>query len=196
MPSTFSPNLRIELIASGEQTNQWGNTTNTNLGTVIEEAISGLTTVDVTAGNVTLTAYNGIADQARKMIINVTGTPGVARTITAPAVTKVYVLVNSSNSTTTIFTTSGSSIGLTIASGVAQVIYSDGVSFYLANPAITATYSPSKAVATNASGKLVASTTTATELGYVSGATSNIQTQINAVSALSKFAPVNYVLSI
>jgi hypothetical protein len=130
MPSTFSPNLRIELIASGEQTNQWGNTTNTNLGTVIEEAISGLTTVDVTAGNVTLTAFNGIADQARQMILNITGTPGVARTITAPAVTKVYVVVNSSNSATTIFTTSGFSIGLSIASGVAQVIYSDGVSFY------------------------------------------------------------------
>lgn len=185
MPSTYSPNLRIELIASGEQTNQWGNTTNTNLGTIIEEAISGLATANVTAGDVTLTALNGVADQARQMILNITGTPGVARSITAPAVTKVYVVVNSSNSATTMFTTSGSSIGLVIPSGAVQVIYSDGVSFYNAT---TVVLTANKAVATNASGLLAASTTTSTELGYLSGTTSNVQNQIN-----SKFA-INYVL--
>ena len=41
MPSTFSPNLRIELIGDGEQAGAWGNTTNSNLGTLIESAISG-----------------------------------------------------------------------------------------------------------------------------------------------------------
>ena len=188
MPSTYSPNLRIELIASGEQANQWGNTTNTNLGTVIEEAISGLATVDVTAGNVTLTAYNGVADQARQMILSVTGTPGTARTITAPAVTKVYVIINSSNSLVTLYTTNGASVGLAISAGTAKVVYSDGVSFYAANPAVTTTYSPSKAVATDSSGNLVGSTTTSTELGYLSGVTGSIQNQING-----RFA-INFVL--
>ena len=188
MPSTYSPNLRIELIASGEQSNQWGNTTNTNLGTVIEEAISGLATVDVTAGNVTLTAYNGVADQARQMILSVTGTPGTARTITAPAVTKVYVIINSSDSLVTLYTTNGASVGLAISAGTAKVVYSDGVSFYAANPAVTTTYSPSKAVATDSSGNLVGSTTTSTELGYLSGVTGSVQNQING-----RFA-INFVL--
>lgn len=188
MPSTYSPNLRIELIASGEQANQWGNTTNTNLGTIIEEAISGLTTVDVTAGDVTLSALNGVADQARQMILSITGTPGVTRTITAPAVTKVYVIVNGSNGAISLITSNGASVGLSISAGTTKVVYSDGVSFYAANPATTATYSPSKAVATDSSGVLVASTTTSTELGYLSGATSNIQNQIS-----SRFA-INYVL--
>lgn len=39
MASTYSPNLRIELIAVGEQANTWGGTTNNNLGTLIREAV-------------------------------------------------------------------------------------------------------------------------------------------------------------
>jgi hypothetical protein len=96
MASTYSPNLRIELIATGEQSNTWGGTTNNNLGTLIEQAISGLVSIDVTAGDVTLTALNGTSDQSRQMIIVATGTPGVARVITAPAVNKVYIVYNNS----------------------------------------------------------------------------------------------------
>ena len=40
MSSTYSPNLRLELIANGEQSGTWGNTTNTNLGTLLEQAIT------------------------------------------------------------------------------------------------------------------------------------------------------------
>ena len=41
MARTFSPDLRIELIGAGEQPGVWGTTTNTNLGTLIEDAIAG-----------------------------------------------------------------------------------------------------------------------------------------------------------
>jgi hypothetical protein len=44
MPSSFSPNLRLELIGAGEQAGTWGTTTNTNLGTLVEDAISGYVT--------------------------------------------------------------------------------------------------------------------------------------------------------
>ena len=39
MASTYS-DLKIELIGTGEQTGTWGATTNTNLGTALEEAIT------------------------------------------------------------------------------------------------------------------------------------------------------------
>ena len=66
MPSTFSPSLRIELIGAGEQSGTWNNTTNNNLGDLIEQAISGATTtLNVTSGDITLTALNGITDEAR-----------------------------------------------------------------------------------------------------------------------------------
>ena len=41
MASTYSANLKIELIATGEQSGTWGGTTNTNLGTALEEAVVG-----------------------------------------------------------------------------------------------------------------------------------------------------------
>ena len=59
MPSTYSPNLRIELIANGEQSGTWGTTTNVNLGTLIEDAIAGYVSVSVTSANQALTAKHG-----------------------------------------------------------------------------------------------------------------------------------------
>jgi hypothetical protein len=190
MPSTYSSNLRIELIASGEQANQWGITTNTNLGTLIEQAIAGLASIDVTAGDVTLTALNGTTDQSRQMVLSVTGTPGVARYILAPAVSKVYVVANDSTEDVDIITTAVGSLGVTVTPGTSTIVYTDGVDFFTANDNVLSTYAPNVAVITDALGILTGSAVTDTELGYLSGATSNIQTQINA-----KFA-ANFILSI
>ena len=128
MASTYSPTLRFEIIGNGEQANTWGTTTNTNIGTLIEQSIAGLVSVDVTAGNVTLTSLNGASDEARQMIINVTGSPGTARTVLAPAVSKVYVVINSSDDDVDIQTTT---LGLayTVASGYAAFVYCDGTDF-------------------------------------------------------------------
>ena len=46
--STYSPNLRIQLIATGDQAGAWGNTTDVNLGTLIEGAISGWQAITIT----------------------------------------------------------------------------------------------------------------------------------------------------
>jgi hypothetical protein len=127
MASTYSPNLRIELIGNGEQSNTWGTTTNTNLGTLIEQAISGLVSVDVTAGNVTLTTLNGASDQSRQMIIVATGTPGVTRTITAPAVNKVYIVYNNSNAALSFIASGGTGVSLSV--GAKKLIYCDGTNF-------------------------------------------------------------------
>ena len=127
--STYSSNLRIELIGSGEQANTWGTTTNTNLGTIIEAAIAGSVSVDVTAANVTLTTANGAADQARNMILNITGTPGVARTVYCPnSVTKVYVVANNSNAAVTVSTVSGT--GVSVTAGYARYLYCNGTNVY------------------------------------------------------------------
>jgi len=50
MASTYSTNLAIELIGTGEQSGTWGVTTNTNLGTLLEQAISGYVTQAITDG--------------------------------------------------------------------------------------------------------------------------------------------------
>jgi hypothetical protein len=107
MPSTFSPALRIELIGSGEQSGVWGNTTNNNLGDLVEQAITGATDLNVTAADVTLTALNGVTDQARSAVLIVTGTAGITRVITIPNANKAYTVKNRSDATVQIKTASG-----------------------------------------------------------------------------------------
>jgi hypothetical protein len=99
MPSTYSPLLRLELMAIGEKTNTWGTTNNTNLGTLIEKGIAGAATIDVTAGNVTLTALNGADDEARAAVLLVVGSmgPGETRGVVAPSTSKVYAVRNGAN---------------------------------------------------------------------------------------------------
>ena len=104
MPSTYSNNLRIQLIAAGEQGNTWGITTNTNLGTLIEDAISGLVNLEspnaVWITNVcTLSVRDGSYDAARNMYLVVPISVTLTNTgqIVAPEVPKVYVSSNYSN---------------------------------------------------------------------------------------------------
>ena len=59
--STYSPDLRIELITTGDQAGTWGNTTNTNLSNVIEQAIAGYVSVAVSSANQAFTYTNGAA---------------------------------------------------------------------------------------------------------------------------------------
>jgi hypothetical protein len=108
MPSTFSPSLRIELIGDGEQSGVWGQTTNNNLGDLLEQAIAGRTALNVTAGNLTLTSLNGVVDEARSAVLAVTGTPGVTRILTIPNVKKTYTVINSTANIVQIKTASGS----------------------------------------------------------------------------------------
>jgi hypothetical protein len=129
MPSTFSPNLKIELIGAGEQVGLWGTTTNTNFGTALEQAIVGRVTVTfATDANKTLTlADSNAAQDARAVFLNVTS--GVSLTVTrdliVPAITKNYIVKNA--------TTGGQSIrvivagvGVTIPNGKTALIYNDG----------------------------------------------------------------------
>ena len=107
MPSVFSPSLRIEEIASGEASGTWGVLTNNNLGNLIEQAIAYTTSIDVTSGNVTLTSLNGLLDQARSAVLEVTGTPGVTRAITIPNTQKTYTVRNRTANITQVKTASG-----------------------------------------------------------------------------------------
>ena len=132
MPSTYSPNLRIELIASGEQGNTWGGTTNNNLGTLIENAISGTVSIDSMPSNTyTLTVLNGANDNARNMYIKVSSstTLSAAGTIIAPAVSKMYVITNSSLGGFAVTLKTSASTGISIPNGATRTVFYDGTDF-------------------------------------------------------------------
>ena len=120
MPSTFSTDLRIELIGNGEQSGTWGTTTNNNLGILIEDAISGMAAVSVTSAAQPLTAIDGAADEARCAALRLTTTTGAAFAVYAPPVTKLYVIQNTTSFTATIY--ASTIIGNIIAAGTGVAV--------------------------------------------------------------------------
>ena len=124
MASSYS-DLKIELINTGEQSGSWGTTTNTNLGTAIEEAIVGTVDVAFSSGQVTLTLSNSNATQsARHLRLNLTGTSGGAQNLVVPAIQKNYLVNNGTADTITVKTPSGSGIG--VPSGKTMWVYNNG----------------------------------------------------------------------
>ena len=103
MASTYSTNLALELIGTGDQSGAWGTTTNGNLGTLIEQAISGYVTQAVTTGASTaITIPNGATGVARNMFIELTGTGGTNTFLTVPANKKLYFIYNNSTGDVTV----------------------------------------------------------------------------------------------
>jgi microcystin-dependent protein len=127
MASTYSPNLRLELITTGEQQGTWGSTTNTNLGTLLEEAIGGYVSVTVSdVADTTLTTSNGSADQSRNMVINLAGALTATRNVICPAIEKLYVVKNATTGgQSVVFKVSGQT-GVTVPNGIIEFIYVDG----------------------------------------------------------------------
>ena len=128
MSSTFS-NLKFELIGNGEQSGTWGTTTNTNIGTAIEQAVVGMATLDsgdFTANVATLTLANtNAAQDARALCLNIaSGAVSAAGTVNVPAIQKPYIVINGSSFTVTV-KVSGQT-GVAVPAGKRTVVYNNG----------------------------------------------------------------------
>lgn len=126
MPSSYSTDLRIELIATGEQSGTWGSTTNTNLGTVIEDAIAGMASVTTIVSPYTLTTVNGAADEARCAALQLSTTTGANFIVIVPTVTKLYVVKNV-DLTYSVEVKTASGTGVIIPAGKTSLVRCDGV---------------------------------------------------------------------
>jgi len=128
MASTFS-NLKFEIIGDGEQSGTWGTTTNTNIGTAIEQAIVGMATLeaaDFTANVATLTLANtNAAQDARALCLNIASDAvSAAGTVNVPAIEKPYLIINGSSFTVTV-KVSGQT-GVAVPAGKRTVVYNNG----------------------------------------------------------------------
>jgi microcystin-dependent protein len=130
MASTFSPSLRIELIGDGDQSGIWGQTTNNNLGALIEQAIAGVVTINMADTNYTMSNFNGVTDEARNQVIVLTGTNTAQRNLIAPLVEKTYVIKNSTTGGFAIQIIGSSGTGVVVPNGVTTSVYCDGLNFY------------------------------------------------------------------
>jgi hypothetical protein len=116
MADTFSPLLRAILQANGGNINLWGTIFNASVIDLLEEAITGVSTVDVTFGNVDLTPQNGLTDDARPMFLYVTGNPGATAIVTVPTLSKMYIVINATNPAQSIQVKTTLSAAITIRS--------------------------------------------------------------------------------
>lgn len=125
MTSTYSTNLKLTLMGTGDQSGTWGDTTNTNLGTLVEEAVAGYTTQALTGASATttLTIPDGATSVGRNYVIEFTGTPTVTHTVIVPTVDKPYLLFNNTSISVLVKTTAGT--GVTIAAGKKAIVYAN-----------------------------------------------------------------------
>jgi microcystin-dependent protein len=132
MASTYSPSLKLELIGNGDQSGTWGTTTNNNLGTLLEQAITGVQNITMLNADYVLTNYNGTSDEARNAVLVVGGTNSAIRQIIAPLVNKLYVVTNNTSGgyAITVGGVSGSTV--TIPNGITAQVYCNGTNFYSA----------------------------------------------------------------
>lgn len=130
MASTYSTNLKIELMGTGDQSGAWGNTTNTNLGTALEQAIVGYGNPNYASdANLTLTLTDSNASQAaRCFVLNVTS--GVALTTTrelvVPTIQKPYIIRNNTTGSQSITVKTSAGTGVTVPNGKYAFVYADG----------------------------------------------------------------------
>lgn len=129
MASTYS-NLKFELIATGEQSGAWGATTNTNIGTAIEQAVVGMATLetgDFSSNVATLSLSNTNALQdARALCLNITATLSAAGTINVPAIEKPYIIINNSSGGYAITVKVSGQTGVSVPNGKRTVVYNNG----------------------------------------------------------------------
>jgi len=137
MSSTYSTNLGIELIGSGDQAGNWGSTTNSNLGTLIEQAISGVVTQAMADADQTMTITSGAStatNNARNMFIECTGALTAARSLIVPTNKKLYFISNATTGGFAITVKVSGQTGVSVPMGakVALVMNSAGTDIVVA----------------------------------------------------------------
>ncbi len=124
MASTYSA-LKIQLMATGENSGTWGNVTNDNLGVALEEAIVGSADVLFAGADVTLTLTNTNATQtARNLRLNLIGVTGAPRSLIVPAIEKVYIVNNTCPHDITVKVTGQT--GVVVPTGKTMYVYNNG----------------------------------------------------------------------
>ena len=116
-------------MGDGDQAGLWGQTTNTNLGTLVEQAITGVQSITMVDANYTLTNFNGITNEARNAVLVVTGTNAAVRDLIPPVVEKLYTIVNNTTGGFAIRVIGASGTGVNIPNGITTLVYCDGTNF-------------------------------------------------------------------
>jgi len=129
MASTYTTNLQLEKVTTGEKAGLWGTITNTNLE-ILEQASSGYLSVDVAAADVTLALNDGATSNGKNLFFTLTGTLAGNRNFIMPATAeRIFIVKDSttrSSSNYTLIVKTASGTGYTMPVGATALVYSDG----------------------------------------------------------------------
>ena len=127
MANTYSSTLRLILQTTGSNASTWGDYTNTNIGTLLEQAITGIGAIAVSgSSNYTLTTANGASDESRNAVLNITGTLTAAINVVCPTSAKTYIVKNGTTGGYAITLKTSGGTGISVPNGSTMLLYCDG----------------------------------------------------------------------
>ena len=129
MTTAYTSLLGLALPVTGELSGTWGDTVNDSITSLLDSSIAGTTTLSSDA-DVTLTTTTGAANTSRQAVLLWTASGSTTRNITAPAQSKVYMVINATGSTQSIVLRgAGPTTGVTIVAGEKCVAAWNGSDF-------------------------------------------------------------------
>jgi hypothetical protein len=140
MPTTYTSLIGLALPATGELSGTWGTTVNDFITQYIDAAVAGAQTISGSQTAVTLSVTNGTSlsqagsgstGSAQYQIINCTGNPATALTVTVPSASKVYLVLNNTSTNQTVTVKGAATTGVTVAAARAALIAWNGTDFEL-----------------------------------------------------------------
>jgi len=127
MASSYSTDLKIELMVTGENSGTWGDKTNTNLN-LVQQAIAGYQEIDVASADVTLAMTDAALSNARNMTLKFTGTLAANRIVNFPTgIEKFFNIVDGTDhaGNTLTFKVTGQT-GFLLCEGHSYICHADG----------------------------------------------------------------------
>jgi len=128
MANTYSSSLRLIIQQDGTNQGTWGGYTNTNIATLLEQAVAGIGNITVSgSSNYTLTSTNGASDEARNAVLNITGTLTAAINVICPTASKTYIVKNGTTGGYAITLKTSAGTGISVPNGSTMLLYCDGI---------------------------------------------------------------------
>ena len=126
MPSSYTSSLRLVLPVTGENSGTWGDLVNTGITNLVDASVAGYAAITMTDANYTLISANGVSDEARKMLLNISGTLSAARNVICPTASKLYFIKNATTGGFAITLKTSAGSGVSVPNGKSMVLMCDG----------------------------------------------------------------------
>jgi len=129
MTTAYTSLLGLALPVTGELSGTWGSVVNDSITSLVDTSVAGTTNVSADS-NVTLTTTTGASNQARQAILLFSGARTAIRTVTAPAQSKIYTVINATTGGFAVtLVGAGPTTGVTIVAGESAVCAWNGSDF-------------------------------------------------------------------